>query len=163
MFKGVMSTAVAAAGLIVLATAGGAGAEAAKKAKPKCDGLKATIVAKGSDDAVYGTNKPDVIVTKPSVTAYGRGDDDVICGAQEENAQLIGGSGDDTLVGGPVGDQMIGGSGDDWLRSTGGDGAFLIAGSGDDTLDGSDDIDTCRAGTGDDSMTNCDTIDDPDA
>jgi Ca2+-binding RTX toxin-like protein len=162
VFKRTMTAAVAAAGLIVLATAGGAGAEAANKAKPKCDGLRATIVAKGSDEAVYGTNKPDVIVTKPAVTAYGRGDDDVICGPQNENASLHGGSGDDTLVGGPVGDFMTGGSGDDWLRSAGGDGAFLVAGSGDDTLDGSEDIDTCRAGTGDDSLTLCDTIDDPD-
>ena len=54
MFKSVLSAAFAAAAVLVLVTAGGAGAEAAKKAKPKCDGLKATIVAKGGTTPSMG-------------------------------------------------------------------------------------------------------------
>jgi len=63
---------------------------------------------------------------------------------------LLGGDGNDVLIGGAGGDRLEGGNGNDALRGGAGDDT-LIAGSGNDTLQGEAGKDTLDGGSGTDS------------
>ncbi|PSB17959.1 hypothetical protein C7B76_08930 [filamentous cyanobacterium CCP2] len=72
-------------------------------------------------------------------------------GASDENFELFGNGGNDTLEGGNLNDLINGGDGNDSL-SGGPSGVFGIAGLGDDTLIGGAGNDTLSGGSGDDSL-----------
>jgi Ca2+-binding RTX toxin-like protein len=67
------------------------------------------------------------------------------------NANMFGGSGDDTLIGGSGNDQLFGESGNDTLLGKGGN-DFLFGGSGDDTLTGGPGNDQVFGQAGNDRM-----------
>ena len=69
---------------------------------------------------------------------------------------VIGGKGDDTILGNSDNNKLSGGAGDDTLRGRGGDDT-LDGGAGDDTLDGGDGADTIYGGEGDDTLTGGDS------
>ncbi|CUR55936.1 exported hypothetical protein [metagenome] len=100
------------------------GAEAAS-ARPRCQGVVATIVGDGRDNTLRGTKARDVIVAGGGNDwVKGRGGDDLICGGPGLDG-LDGGRGDDRIFGGTdlryldegetvlVGDDLWGGPGDD--------------------------------------------------
>jgi Ca2+-binding RTX toxin-like protein len=64
---------------------------------------------------------------------------------------MSGGSGDDTMDGGPGNDFMSGGSGDDTMDGGPGN-DFMNGNSGDDTLLGHDGRDVLRGGSGNDTL-----------
>jgi Ca2+-binding RTX toxin-like protein len=94
----------------------------------------------------------------------GAGDDQVLLGPDPFNsppfaagstdlpATLLGGDGDDTLVGGQANDLLLGGNGRDALAGSFGDDT-LDGGSGSDELLGQDGNDVMRGGRGDDRFT----------
>jgi hypothetical protein len=63
---------------------------------------------------------------------------------------LLGGDGDDVLIGGAAADRLEGGGGNDFLRGGAGDDT-LIAGSGNDTLQGESGKDALDGGSGNDT------------
>ena len=99
----------------------------ASAARPRCFGVRATIVGTSGADVLVGTGRADVIV--------GRGGDDTIRG--KGRADLIcAGGGDDVVKGGDGIDLIFGNGGHD--RLIGGPGAFnqIVPGPGDDFVNG---------------------------
>ena len=86
----------------------------------------------------------------------GKGDDTIL--GNGDNNKLSGGEGDDTIDGRGGDDTLDGGAGDDTLTGGAGDDT-LTGGAGDDTLDGGDGIDTLDGGDGDDTLIGGDGID----
>ena len=100
-----------------------------------------------SEDGPAGAR--DSVGTDVENLVGGHGDD-VLVGSSTPNA-LNGGPGDDLLRGGEGNDALTGGTGDDTVR--GGDGNDTLTGSsGDDVLKGSDGTDTVNGLTGDDTL-----------
>ena len=98
-------------------------------------------------------SRPDVItISNVDVAATligGKGDDVLVGGAR--SATLIGGAGDDTLVGGDGGDLLQGQGGhDSMLGGAGND--RLDGGGGNDTLDGGNADDVLLGGGGNDTL-----------
>lgn len=100
---------------------------------------------------------------------WGGPGDDTIATSLTEGANLLGDDGDDTLRGGPGGDQMDGGEGDDLLRGRGGNDEMrddhgqnvlrggpgndgVAGGVGADVVDGGPGVDEIWGGGGDDSI-----------
>ena len=104
----------------------------------------------------YTDNGSRVEVELPDIiNLRGSDHDDILAGDQRAN-RLSGGSGDDTIYGGPGGDEtnadtIDGGRGDDRLFGGGGD-DVLYGGEGDDLLRGGTGSDTLQAGSGDDIL-----------
>lgn len=126
--------------LIVALLAIPGASEPAMAAKPRCDGLKATIVGSGKSQTMFGTKRDDVIVAKGGVDRiFGEGGDDVICA----------GPGNDVVDGGAGRDRIFGAYGNDELKG----------GSGKDLLDGSDGEDACYPAAGGDRVVRCEEAD----
>ncbi|MGB3911058.1 MAG: ExeM/NucH family extracellular endonuclease [Pseudolysinimonas sp.] len=90
----------------------------------RCAGLEPTIIGTDGDDALTGTNRPDVIMGLGGDDVIrGLNGADVICGGAGDD-QISGGNGDDILIGGFGADEIVGGNGDD----------DLIGGPGEDQL-----------------------------
>ncbi len=106
--------------------------EVAHAARPKCLGMRATIVGTAGADVLRGTAGDDVIAgLGGNDVLKGLGGDDDICGGPG-NDRLVGGPGSfDRLSGGPGNDTLLGGAGSD----------FLLGGSGNDVLNGGDSYD----------------------
>ncbi len=98
-----------------------------------------------------GTKKKDNLVgTSGNDTILGLDDDDVLSGGGG-NDKLIGGDGDDSLSGGGGDDVLAGGDGNDWALGGRGDDT-LNGGDGDDRLVGEQGDDTLSGGTGNDVL-----------
>ena len=122
----------------LLAIPGASGTAVA--AKPRCDGLKATIVGSDKSQTMFGTKQDDVIMAKGGVDRiFGMGGDDVICA----------GPGNDVVDGGAGRDRIFGAYGNDELKG----------GSGKDLLDGSDGEDACYPAAGGDRVVRCEEAD----
>jgi Ca2+-binding RTX toxin-like protein len=96
-------------------------------ARPRCFGVRATIVGTGGSDVLVGTDRRDVIVGKGGAdTIRGKGRADLVCA----------GGGDDVVKGGDGIDLLFGNGGDD--RLIGGPGFFnqIVPGPGDDFVNG---------------------------
>ena len=111
------------------------------------------IEVNGGAIRIHGAN-PTVSNVR-LIKVLGRGGDDVIT-IDEANgalpaAQLLGGSGNDTLTGGSGNDQLSGGAGSDVLLGKGGV-DYLDGGNGNDTLTGGVGDDQVFGGAGDDRM-----------
>ena len=106
--------------------------QVAHAARPKCLGMRATIVGTAGADVLRGTAGDDVIAgLGGNDVLKGLGGDDDICGGPG-NDRLVGGPGSfDRLSGGPGNDTLLGGAGSD----------FLLGGSGNDVLNGGDSYD----------------------
>jgi Ca2+-binding RTX toxin-like protein len=112
----------------------------AMAAKPRCDGLKATIVGTDKSQVIQGTARGDVIVAKGgSDRIFSGGGDDVICA----------GTGNDLIDAGDGKDRVFGGNGNDELKG----------GSGRDLLDGGDGLDGCYPSAGGDRVVRCEESD----
>lgn len=105
-------------------------------ARPKCGGVRATIVGNHRRNVLKGTRKRDVIV--------GLGGNDVIRGLKG-NDLICGRAGNDRLIGGPGKDMLIGEKGRD----------KLLGGPGKDRLIGGKGRDRCLAGKGRGRITGC--------
>lgn len=122
----------------LLAVPGASGTAVA--AKPRCDGLKATIVGTDKSQTMFGTKGDDVIVAKGgNDRIFGMGGDDVICA----------GPGNDIVDGGAGRDRIFGGNGNDELKG----------GSGKDLLDGGEGRDACYPAAGGDRVVRCEEAD----
>ncbi len=101
--------------------------QVAHAARPKCLGVRATIIGTAGADVIRGTAGDDVIVgLGGNDILKGLGGDDDICGGPG-NDRLVGGAGGfDRLSGGPGNDTLLGGAGSD----------FFLGGSGNDVLNG---------------------------
>ncbi|AMN44277.1 beta strand repeat-containing protein [Rhodoplanes sp. Z2-YC6860] len=89
------------------------------------------------------------------IQIFGQGGDDTIS-LNEVNgalpaAELFGGAGNDTLIGGSGNDQLFGGAGNDTLEGKGGN-DLLFGGAGNDTLIGGSGDDQMFGGSGNDLM-----------
>jgi CSLREA domain-containing protein len=128
-------------------------------ATPRCQGLKATIIAVAGKTTV-GTKGRDVIVgTDGADTIRAGAGNDVVCSGggkdklsgQSGNDRLYGESGNDRVSGGSGNDRVYGTSGKDKLF--GGDGKDrLSGGTSDDVLSGGDGNDVLYGGSGDDTL-----------
>ncbi len=129
-------------------------ASPASAAKPKCQGVTATIVGTRKADRIIGTSKRDVIVAKGGADkVFGRGGNDLICGGPG-NDRLVGQGGIDKLIGGAGADKLYGGPGPDRLFA--GPGPDLAAGQlGNDVIDGGIGVDTCFQNTGSGPVVRC--------
>ena len=128
--------------VLVLISAGVGGADAAPRGAT-CFGKPATIVRGSGDDRIYGTNFVDVIVAGggDDVVA-GKEGDDYICGGEGDD-EVHGGDDTDHTDGGPgddfvdgrrgVDDTLLGGSGEDQMLG----GGVLNGGPGPDEIDSS--------------------------
>jgi Ca2+-binding RTX toxin-like protein len=135
---------------------GALGPEAAKAAAPPASaempGLAAAIPS-----AEAGAAGGGAITVNLSSMGLGLGVgmplDDLAAGqlAPPLGTSLVGGSGDDILVGTDRRDHLEGGAGDDLIRGLGGD-DWLDGGSGDDAVHGDAGDDTLLGGTGDDLL-----------
>ncbi|MEM6744419.1 MAG: calcium-binding protein [Pseudomonadota bacterium] len=123
----------------------------------RIDLAKGTVKAQGANWSFEGFEAFES--GRRSVTLLGgSGDDDLIGGARGD--RLVGRDGDDTLTGEGGADQLIGGAGDDALRGRdgndrleGGEGADAMVGDdGDDDLFGGDGDDVMDGGAGADSV-----------
>ncbi|MFC1783331.1 beta-propeller domain-containing protein, partial [Planctomycetota bacterium] len=85
----------------------------------------------------------------------GKGDDTVTIDLSAEleaiSAKLVGGKGDDHLIGGPGDDRLVGGRGNDTLEGGPGDDR-LFGGKGNDILNGGEGDDLLRGGRGSDTL-----------
>jgi Ca2+-binding RTX toxin-like protein len=115
-----------------------------KNRKPKCEGVRATIVLKASQNGamVHGTAGNDVVVGTKGVDIFsGDGGSDRVClgdgqdifyswaggGGQDQGGDTAyGGKGNDTLIGEAANDKLYAGEGNDNL--SGGAGADLCDG-----------------------------------
>jgi hypothetical protein len=114
--------------------------EPVQAAKPRCDGLKATIVGSDKSQTMFGTKRDDVIVAKGGVDRiFGEGGDDIICA----------GPGNDVVDGGAGRDRIFGAYGNDELKG----------GRGKDVLDGGDGEDACYPAAGGDRVRRCEEAD----
>jgi Ca2+-binding RTX toxin-like protein len=86
--------------------------------------IPATIIARGGNDTVYGSNGPNYVLG-------GAGNDYIVGG--DGNDSLFGQSGNDTLIGGAGDDQLHGEGGRDSLEGDAGNDT-LFAATGRDTL-----------------------------
>ncbi|MBM7517248.1 calcium-binding protein [Nocardioides nitrophenolicus] len=135
-----------------------AGAEAAK---PRCGGLKATIVGTNKADRITGTPGRDVIVGRGGNDRIdGKGGRDVICGGggndrirsgPGKGGLLFGDAGRDLLVAEADDTGLYGGAGNDVLRTTRA-ATLLDGGAGDDVLEGGPFPDTIDGGPGNDRI-----------
>ncbi|MFI9812656.1 calcium-binding protein [Saccharothrix variisporea] len=82
------------------------------------------------------------------------GEHDTILGSVEH---LVGGAGDDTLVGSGAPNTLVGGPGDDRLSGLGG-ADVLVGGAGFDLLDGGPQVDTCDVGPGGGTTAACELL-----
>jgi hypothetical protein len=106
------------------------------RARPKCGGVRATIIGNGRANRLIGTNRRDVIVARRgNDTVRSRGGNDIICA----------GPGNDRVFAGNGNDKAFGGSGKDLLRG----------GRGADLLRGGRGNDTCFGGAGRDRLRSC--------
>jgi uncharacterized repeat protein (TIGR01451 family) len=119
-----------------------------------CQGVAATVVGTGGNDALVGTPGPDVIA------AFG-GDDsiaslsgrDLVCAGRGSD-RVGAGSAADRVFGGAGRDRLLGRGGPDVLR--GGAGNDILKGNRDaDRLRGGSGTDLCRGGAGADSIRGC--------
>jgi len=117
--------------------------------KPLCKGLVPTIGGNDGDDAIFGTDGPDVIVAFDGDDyVYGGDGADVVCG----------GAGDDTIYGEDGRDALFGQSGADTLFGDQGN-DVLKGGPGTDILAGGIDKDLCIGGGGSDTAySSCEKI-----
>jgi Ca2+-binding RTX toxin-like protein len=111
------------------------------------------ILVNGGAVAVAG-GRPTVANTG-IIQVFGQGGNDTIS-LDETNgalpaAQLFGGAGNDTLIGGSGNDQLFGGAGNDTLEGKGGN-DLLFGGDGNDTLIGGTGDDQMFGGAGNDRM-----------
>lgn len=95
----------------------------------------------GNDGAIPILGGVSTIANTFLIQVFGQSGDDVVI-LDESNgalprANIFGGTGDDTLVGGSGGDQLFGQADDDTLLGKGG-ADFLFGGTGNDTLTGGD-------------------------
>ena len=112
-----------------------------------------TILANGGAIAISG-GTPTVANTS-LIQVFGQGGDDTIT-LDESNgalprANLFGGAGNDTMIGGSGADMLFGQSGDDTLLGKGG-ADFLFGGAGNDVLTGGDGDDQMFGEAGNDRM-----------
>jgi Ca2+-binding RTX toxin-like protein len=140
--RGVSSVVVIAAAIAVFFVQSAGGAEGLAEA-PRCHGKKATIVGSGEDDAIRGTDGPDVIV------ALG-GDDTIYAGLG--NDYVCAGPGDDLIHGGRGNDFLDGGAGTDRVFGDLGDDKATGGGGDDDEVSGGLGIDTVSGGPGKDDL-----------
>jgi Ca2+-binding RTX toxin-like protein len=82
------------------------------------------------------------------------GEQDTILGSVEH---LVGGAGNDTLVGSGAPNTLVGGPGDDRLSGLGG-ADTLVGGAGFDLLDGGPQVDTCDVGPGGGTTSACELL-----
>ncbi|GAA3523336.1 calcium-binding protein [Nocardioides daeguensis] len=130
-------------------------------AKPRCGGLRATIVGTSGDDVLRGTRGKDVIVGRGGDDRIlGRGGRDVICGGGGKDvivsgstggSRLLGEGGADRVAGNGAGDRVEGGVGNDVLQTTA-RGVTITGGAGDDRLTGGAYDDRLDGGPGDDAL-----------
>ncbi len=100
-------------------------ASSAEAAKPRCNGVKATIVGTNKSERIKGTKGRDVIVARGGNDRInGGGGNDVICGD----------GGKDTIDGGPGQDYVHGGAGNDLIALGPGNGGIGYGDAGDDTM-----------------------------
>jgi Ca2+-binding RTX toxin-like protein len=129
----ILVSAALTAGLLATAFAAPASA-----AKPRCAGLKATIVGTAKGEVIRGTAKRDVIVARGGHDkVFGRGGNDVICGGTGHD-RIVGAGGKDLIFGGAGRDKLYGGSGRD----------RLLGGPANDRLAGGPGNDACLQGAG---------------
>jgi Ca2+-binding RTX toxin-like protein len=106
------------------------------RARPKCDGVRATIIGNGRANRLFGTGRRDVIVSKGgSDTIRSKAGNDIVCT----------GAGSDKAFLGKGKDKAFGGKGKDTLRGE----------AGNDQLNGGDANDTCVGGAGRDRLRSC--------
>jgi hypothetical protein len=108
------------------------------RAKPKCKGQVATIIAEenplGGPAITFGTPKGDVIVGTPGDDRiFAGGGHDLVCGGVGDDV-IVGGGGDDDLHGEAGGDRLLAGLGEDEVDP----------GPGNDIVKGGDGEDTVR-------------------
>ena len=112
-----------------------------------------TILINGGAVTVIGGTA--TVANTSLIQVFGTGGDDMLS-LDETNgalpaAQLFGGAGNDTLVGGSGNDQLFGGAGNDTLIGKGGN-DLLFGGDGNDTLIGGSGNDQMFGGAGNDLM-----------
>jgi Ca2+-binding RTX toxin-like protein len=106
------------------------------RARPKCDGVRATIIGNGRANRLFGTGRRDVIVSKGGGdTIRSKGGNDIVCS----------GAGNDKVFLAKGKDKALGGKGKDTLKG----------GDGNDLLKGGDGNDTCVGGAGRDRLRSC--------
>ncbi len=111
---------------------------------------------KGNDD--IGVDESNGAVARPLTMLGGQGNDTLVGGSENDSLDggngkdsLSGGAGTDTLSGGNGNDTLSGGTGSDTLH--GGNGKDILTGEdGNDTLDGGNGKDTLDGGLGDDTL-----------
>jgi Ca2+-binding RTX toxin-like protein len=131
---GVLLTAAAVLASLAAATVAGP----VSAAKPRCTGLKATIVDTAKGEVILGTKKRDVIVAKGGHDrVFGRGGNDIICGGPGHD-RVVGAGGKDIIFGGPGRDRLYGGPRKD----------RLLGGPANDRLAGGPGNDACLQGGG---------------
>jgi Ca2+-binding RTX toxin-like protein len=115
-----------------------------------CLGVPATIVGHELTNSETGTPGRDVITLKEGNDGFfDIGGDDIVC--LDEDFDFVGFSspptGNDTISGGPDGDQIFADDGDDTVMGDEGDDQ-LSGGAGNDTLDGGAGVDDLDGGDG---------------
>ena len=110
----------------------------------------------GSDTVTYASHQGDVAADLDGSAGDDGSGEDGPAGARDTIAgdveNLIGGHGDDVLVGTSAANVLTGGPGDDTLRGREGNDT-LNGGTGEDALSGGDGNDTLNGGTSDDVLT----------
>ena len=97
----------------------GVGLAAAPWPEVSCDGIRATIVGTPGDDAILGTDAPEVIAGRDGADAIDAGGgDDLVCGGPGADI-LDGGTGRDLVFGGPGNDVLDGDIRDVLIGDTG--------------------------------------------
>lgn len=109
--------------------------ELAAPPRPRCRGLRATIVGSSRGEQIKGTSRRDVIHAGGGRDrVLGRGGNDVICGGPGGD-RVFGGAGRDVIFGQGARDRLFGGRGRDLLLGGGGP-DLLVGGPGRDRLVG---------------------------
>lgn len=124
-----------------------------------CDTLTFTKVC--SAGPCYGTDGDDIIkATLMTSAVYGQKGNDTICLSGGSRADVFGGAGNDTIIGGPGSDRLFGEAGNDTIiAGDGADRAFggagndtILGGAGDDRIYGGPGNDTLKGEGGDDRI-----------